>query len=106
MFPFKVRLTQPLALSLCGFPFKTNLIRQEFGLLGSGTLGGCLGERQSEEERDGEDTDVSHQEAVFVFVSGARGKTGPPLQQMMVSCLIYLIGSQDARKSVASWVSD
>lgn len=36
--------------SLCGFLLKTNLIRQEFGLLGSGTLGNCLSEKQSEEE--------------------------------------------------------
>lgn len=98
VFPFKVRLTQPLSVWL---PFKTNLIRQEFGLLGSGTLGSCLSEKQSEREREGEDTDVSHQEAVSISV--LMGKTGPgPL--MMVSHLIYLIGSQDTYKSVELWV--
>lgn len=88
VFPFKVRLTQPLSVWL---PFKTNLIRQEFGLLGSGTLGNCLAGEQS--AADGEDTDVSHQEAAFN--SALMGKIGPALQTM-VSRLIYLIGSQDA----------
>lgn len=41
MFPFKVRLAPALSVWL---PFKTNLIRQEFGLLGSWT------ERQPQRE--------------------------------------------------------
>lgn len=62
-------------------PFKTNLIRQEFGLLGSGTREegeqkkNCLDKKHSEEERDGEDADVSRQEAVFI-PPALLGKTG------------------------------
>lgn len=48
-----------------------------------------------------EDTDVSHQEAVSIHF-GAHGKTGPVLQEMTVSRLICLTGSQEA---YALWVS-
>lgn len=81
-------------------PFKTNLIRQEFGLLGSGTLGSSFSEKQSEGKRDGEDTDVSHQ----LLLSLTHGKAGGA-QRKVVSRLIYLIGSRDAYRSDALWVS-
>lgn len=68
-------------------------------------MGTALARNKVRKRRDGEDTDVSHQEAVCISVLEGVGGWRGAGRLVMLSRLIYLIGSQDAYKSVALWVS-